>query len=362
MAIPNVVINGRFLDQPMTGVQRYALEICRAIDKLVGAEDPATAGLAFSIARPSSAAAPFPFQNIPEARIGRWNGYAWEQLELPWRTESGVIVNLCNTCPLLGNRNVTVVHDANVWLIPDNYSRAFRLAYHVLLPLGIRRSKIWVTVSQYSAKQLLDRKIADRPPDAIIGSGSDHILAIAGAASDRVQTGLPPRYAFALGSQSRNKNTELVRSLAPALASKGISVVIAGDARSRVFTAQTANQQSNVIELGRVDDADLAFLLRNCVCFLFPSYFEGFGIPPLEAMAMGAPVVSSNTSSLPEILGDAPLYCSPDQPAAWIEAITRVANNKELRDDLVARSAKHATQYRWGTSVQRLLAVIRNFT
>jgi glycosyltransferase involved in cell wall biosynthesis len=354
-----VIINGRFLDQTMTGVQRYALEICRAVDGLITEHDPAVAGLTFEVARPKRAKAHFPFKHIKEARFGRFTGQLWEQLELPLHTKSGPLVNLCNLCPLLAPRNLTVVHDANVWLIRDNYSLAFRTANHVLLPLGIRRSRIWATVSQYSADQLVRLRIANRPPAAIIGSGSDHMGEFDGAPSNIAHDDLPRCYVFALGSRSRNKNVNLIYSLAPDLEKLRISIVVAGDTESKIFTQQGGIKQKNVFELGRVTDADLAYLYRNCLCFLFPSFFEGFGIPPIEAMAMGAPVVSSNTSSLPEILGAAALYCPPDDRSAWIATITELLENRGLRLRLVAQGLAQASNYKWKSTAKNLLQLSR---
>jgi glycosyltransferase involved in cell wall biosynthesis len=260
---------------------------------------------------------------------------------------------------VLGRINLTVIHDANPWLIPDNYSVPFRLAYYVLVPLGIRRSRAWVTVSQYSAAELLARRIADRPPDALIGNGSNHMRALSGTNSTLARSALPFPFIFALGSRSRNKNLGLIRSLAPMLAGIGISVIIAGDPVSRVFTGKHSVQQSNVVQLGHVCDEDLAFLFRNCLCFVFPSYFEGFGVPPLEAMAVGAPVISSNTSSLPDVLGDAPLYCPPDQPAAWLEAIIALARDSNLRTEIVSRGFTQAGRYDWQLSAERLTQLAR---
>jgi glycosyltransferase involved in cell wall biosynthesis len=354
-----IVINGRFLDQSLTGVQRYAWGISSAIDELVAARHPIVHDVRVSIARPSRGTTTFPYRHIEEARFGRLNGHAWEQLELPLYSKDAPLLNLCNTSPLLGRNNLTVVHDANVWLMPDNYSRAFRAVYKILLPLGIRRSRAWVTVSNYSADQLLKRRIAHRPPDAIIGNGSDHILALSGETSEMARIALPRPYALALGSRSRNKNIEMIRLLAPQLAAAGISIVIAGDIGSNIFTKQEAMPQSNIVELGRVTDNDLVYLMRNCLCFVFPSFFEGFGIPPLEAMVLGAPVVSSNTASMPEILRDAALYCPPDTPDAWIATILRLAADAPLRSALIARGRERAAKYVWKTSAVHFMDLAR---
>jgi glycosyltransferase involved in cell wall biosynthesis len=354
-----IIINGRFLDQRLTGVQRYALGICGAIDELIVQQHPLVAGLRVSVVRPEAATAPYPFRHIEERRFGRLNGHAWEQFELPFYSNASALLNLCNASPLLGPRNLTVVHDANVWLMPDNYSKVFRAVYRVLLPLGIRRSRTWVTVSKYSADQLLTRRIANRPPNAIIGNGSDHMLALEWPSSRLGEIHLPRPFVFALGSRSRAKNIDLVRALAPNLRDMGISTVIAGDADHRIFTQQASAGEGNIVELGRVNDVDVAYLMRNCLCFLFPSYFEGFGIPPIEAMAMGAPVISSNTASMPEILGDAALYCAPDDPSGWVTAVSRLATDVKLRSELVDRGRAQAAKYHWKTSAVRLLELAR---
>jgi hypothetical protein len=87
--------------------------------------------------------------------------------------------------------------------------------------------------------------------------------------------------------------------------------------------------------------------------YLFPSFFEGFVIPPIEAMAKGAPVISSNTSSVPEILGDAALHCPADEPSAWIEAVISLACNTGLRADLISRGLTQASKYEWELSAER---------
>ena len=352
-----LIVNGRFLDQPTTGVQRYALGICGALDALIAERHPMAADLAVSIARPSKSTLPFPFANIKEVRTGALQGHAWEQLELPFHAKAAPLLNLCNVSPLLGRNNLTVVHDANVWLAPDNYSRAFRTIYNVLLPAGIRRSQVWLTVSAYSAEQLVRLRVADRPPDAIVGNGADHILAHDWRRSKFAAADLAKPFVFALGSRSRAKNIALVRSLSPELRANGIGVVIAGDSNARVFGAGAQPSDHGVVDLGRVNDDDLAYLMRHCLCFLFPSFIEGFGIPPLEAMALGAPVISSNTASMPEVLGNAALYCAPDDRPAWIAAVLRLNDDADLRAELLERGRAQAAHYTWRQSALRLLDV-----
>ena len=351
-----LIINGRFLGQATTGVQRYAFGISSAIDQLIADGHPAVASLRVAVARPSADISPFPFPHLEEKRLGRLRGHAWEQLELPFHCKTAPLLNFCNVCPLLGRNNLTVVHDANVWLAPDNYSRAFRTAYHALLPAGIRRSSAWVTLSKYSAERLLALRIADRPPTAIIGSGADHMSVPDGARSKYAALEPAKPYVFALGSRSRSKNLDLIRSLAPELGAKSIRIIVAGDSNTKVFSRRESGcDKNNVIDLGRVDDDDLVYLLKNCLCFVFPSYHEGFGIPPIEAMAVGAPVISSNAASMPEVLGEAALYCEPDHRSAWIAAVLRLNDDPALRADLIERGHSQAAKYRWQDSALRFL-------
>jgi glycosyltransferase involved in cell wall biosynthesis len=111
--------------------------------------------------------------------------------------------------------------------------------------------------------------------------------------------------------------------------------------------------------LGRVSDVDLAYLYRNCLCFLFPSFYEGFGIPPIEAMAVGAPVVSSNSSSLPEILGDAALYCPPTDAFAWATGIEQLFRDGDLRSRFVALGKEQASKYTWPRTARAIVQLAR---
>jgi glycosyltransferase involved in cell wall biosynthesis len=170
---------------------------------------------------------------------------------------------------------------------------------------------------------------------------------------------LPRPFILALGSRSPNKNIELLLAISGALRASGLSIVLAGGANARVFGKSAPVQYPNVLELGRVEDEDLAFLYSQALCFAFPSFYEGFGIPAIEAMASGCPVVAANSSALPEVLGDAALLCSPTDPQAWQAAITRIARDPDLRARLVQRGRERAVLYSWRAAALRLLDVIR---
>ena len=354
-----VYFNGRFMSRPITGVQRYGWEIIREIDALCTEGHAAVRGLDFEIIRPNGVIPQHHFGTIRETVVGQRTGHLWEQFDLPRYARDGVVVNLCNFAPLFGTRNITCVHDANVYLIPDNFSWRFRMAYRILLPLVIRRSQKWATVSHYSADQLAHFGVSDRAPDAIIWNGCEHILRLNQSDSRFAATELPRPFIFALGSRSRNKNVDLILSLANSLHSHGISIVVAGGANAEIFKTSRAISHHLALELGRIEDQDVAYLYSQALCFVFPSLYEGFGIPAVEAMVCGCPVISSNMSAMPEILGDAALYCSPNDPDAWLTAILKLKSSIDLRSELVSRGRRRAKLYSWRQSALKFIALIR---
>jgi glycosyltransferase involved in cell wall biosynthesis len=109
--------------------------------------------------------------------------------------------------------------------------------------------------------------------------------------------------------------------------------------------------------LGRVSDLDLMLLYSLADVFVFPSFFEGFGVPPIEAMACGTPVITSNTSSLPEVVGDAALLVNPYKTSEIASAITRVLEDAQLQEDLRQKGLQRAAQFTWQQSAQKMLSI-----
>lgn len=354
---PRLLLNGRFADRPITGVERYGHEIVRAIDQLAVEDHPLIRGWEIEFIRPVSASEPYPFEAIKERRVGPLSGHAWEQFVLPREVDrNAVLINLCNFTPLVTKRSVTCVHDAHVWLMPDNFSAPFRLFYRVMLPLVIRRSSKWVTISRYSADQLQKAGAAGRAPDMIAGNGTEHVPRMASGLPRTAHEALPSNFVFALGSRSKNKNFQLVERIAPRLLEKGIAVVAAGGGNETVFgSANSESTADGVVRLGRVSDADLSWLYTRARAFLFPSYFEGFGVPPIEAMALACPVVASNTSALPEVTGDAAILCDPDDDEQWIAAVELLCTDAEQRATVVKRGHACASRHSWRSSAIKYL-------
>lgn len=351
-------VNGRFLSQAMTGVQRYARNVVSALDGNLAA-----AGRKAVLATPRDADA-MALRSLDTIRAGRLAGHAWEQLELP-RLWGGRLLNLCNTAPAMKGDQIVCIHDANVFTAPESYSRGFRTAYRALQPLLVRRSAQIATVSQASARQLA-RHLALRAADiAVLPNGHEHALAWNPAKAEQAPALLAARaaaerpFVLALGSQARHKNLALLTTIAPALAELGIDVVIAGGGNG-IFASEQMAQAANVSVLGRVSDDDLAFLLERTLCLTFPSWTEGFGLPIIEAMARGCPVVSSNCASMPEVCGDAALLASPADPAAWVKHIGTLAGSATLRQELSGRGRERLPLFSWRSTAEGYLDLVES--
>ena len=343
-------INGRYLTQPVTGVQRHAREITAALDALAGEAHPLTRGLELELAVPRGAAHLPGLRAIQVREVGRWDGHAWEQLELP-RAARGGLISLCNTGPVAARRHIVCMHDVNTRTCPESYSAQFRAIYRGLMPVLGKTAVAITTVSRFSAAELARWRIASADKIAVVPNGHEHVLTWVPKRSPRTAVGGPDTVLM-LGSPAPHKNVGMLAGQASRLAAAGLRLAVAGLADGRVFQGAglSHRETAGIAWLGRITDGELAGLLEDCLCLAFPSRTEGFGLPPLEAMARGCPVVVSDRASLPEICGDAALYASPDDPDAWLAAFLRLHANADLRAELVRRGRSQSRRFSWRAS------------
>ena len=348
-----MLINGRFLTRPATGVDRFALELIRALDDCGG-----LAGARALVPSRSTVVSPWPTSAAIE-RAGRYQGHAWEQLELSRAALDQPLVNLCNTAPLVRENQLVVVHDAAAVANPANYSLAFRVWYRVMLTGLMRRSRVVATVSQFSADELTRHFGARAAGIEIIPESGEHILR---ESADRCvvdRLGLAGRpYVLAVGSQSANKNFGAVAAAMELLGRPDVLLVAAGGSNSRVFSS-TAPQATRMLCTGYVSDAQLRALYEHAACFVFPSFYEGFGLPPIEAMGCGCPTVVSNRASLPEVCGDATLYFDPADPATLAAQLARLLDSASLRDELKQAGRARAATYTWQRAAHAFSDIMR---
>jgi glycosyltransferase involved in cell wall biosynthesis len=336
-------------------VQRYAHEIVRALDQLCYERHPLAAHTKIEIMLPRGAPQIRGLRTITQRPIGNIGGQIWEQTLLPAHVRGGLL-SLCNLGPLAIAKQIVCIHDLNTREWPESYAPQFRALYRVLLPALGRRARAIATVSNYTASQLDAYGVVARSKLCIIPNGHEH--ALQWQTNDAPSTSAPLDHdtIVLLGGTAPHKNAKLILGLAPDLAKLGLKIAVVGASDASVFSnSGPVLQAPNIRWLGRVSDDALAILLKEALCLAFPSYVEGFGLPPLEAMALGCPVVVSDRASLPEVCEGAALYASPTDRQMWLEAFWRLHTEANLRAKLIAAGRLRARRFSWRRSAELYL-------
>lgn len=343
----------------MTGVQRYAIELVKSIDGLLERDAAETRGMSFALLAPSAPLRDLRLKHIPVRSVGRMKGHWWEQLELPVYAKDGLLLNLCNTSPLLKRNQVTTIHDASVYAVPQTYSFPFRAWYKLQFALSKRSSKRIITDSSFSRDELI--RYCRIPPSRIkaIPLGKEHVREHRSDPDylSRVKGDKP--YVLAVSSMNPNKNFRSIVRAAEIAGGTEYDVVIAGGTHPKVFGSSAEPDYGGYKYVGYVSDSQLRTLYEHADCFIYPSFYEGFGLPPLEAMASGCPVIVSDRASLPEVCGDAALYCDPHDPSDIAKQLVRIMGDSELRETLRTKGLERSRQFSWEKCSTELLAVIR---
>ena len=345
-------INGRFLSQPLTGVQRYALEITRALDHAISVGHPLTKDLTIDIIVPKQTNQLSELTAIEARSAGVIGGHLWEQTVLPRHIHGGLL-SLGNTGPILTGKQIVCIHDLNVRTYPASYSLPFRSAYRVLLPAIGKSATMIATVSAYSADDLVRYGICSHDKIVLAPNGHEHSLRWHPQHSQATLKAAGRNTVVLVGSLAPHKNMALITGLAGKLRDAGLRIAVVGIADAHVFNAQMPiSHVDNISWLGRLPDGELAALLRDSLCLAFPSFVEGFGLPVLEAMSTGCPVVASDRASLPEVCDDAVLYAPPTDTEAWFDRLVQLHRDEPLRQTLIAKGRKRALRFSWKKSAE----------
>jgi glycosyltransferase involved in cell wall biosynthesis len=244
-----------------------------------------------------------------------------------------LLLNFCNLGPVIKRNQFIVVHDASVYSKPDGYSLIFKIYYRVVLSLiGLRAKKI-ITVSEFSKIELMKFCKYNEKKVEVNLSGANDFSVKKNNISILDKFNLTSRkYLFAVGSMNPNKNFRALLEAIKLLNLGDCKFVISGGINSKIFQSQAIEDiPKSVIFTGYVSDDELNSLYANALCFVFPSIYEGFGFPPLEAMSVGCPVIVSNAASLPEVCSDAALYCNPYDVSDIASKIQFMIDNPKLQ-------------------------------
>ena len=263
---------------------------------------------------------------------------------------------------------VLMVHDLSFLDVPSS-PLGLRLALRALVPWSLRRATRIVTPSEFTRRDLEARYGVAPHRISVTWNGvreNFRLLAEAEIRAVLTRYGLEPGFLFSLGRLNRRKNLGTLLRAYAALRAQGrpeLSLVIGGKVdhgvEDLVRGLRESRGSSRVHWVGLIPDADLPAFYAAATCFVYPSLFEGFGLPLLEAMACGCPVVSSDRAACPEVVGTAGLLVDPEDVAAIAEAIARVLDDEALRADLRDRGLARSRLFTWDESARRTLGALR---
>jgi len=356
----HVAVSGAFLTQPLTGAQRYAGELLDAM------AERSAGRVRFTLLVPTGGGRRI--ERAPPAGVDvrrdatPWPTAWWTQRRLP-RLVAGEAADLlwspANVGPLSVARQVVTILDAAVFACPEAFSLPFRTYYRWLLPRLGRRAARVVTISEFSRGELGRWGIAGADRVDVVPPG---VAAVFRPEADTSRWDALKPYVLAVGSRDPRKDLEVLlrawREVAPRLRPSR-RLAIAGGTSSIFAREPPGEPAAGVTVLGRVADEDLAGLYAGAECLVYPSRYEGFGLPPLEAMASGVPAIVARAASLPEACGEAALYVEPGDPQGLASAIETLCGDAALASRLRRLGARQAERWSWERSADLMLDVLR---
>ena len=287
----------------------------------------------------------------PPAELAHRAGHAWEQLVLPVTARrSALLLSPANLAPLAYPRNVVVIHDAAPFRQPSWYTRGYGAWHRAALPRIARRARLVIAPSEHVRAELIELFGLAGDRVAAIAPGVDPSVAAPGDPTpvlDRLRLKKP--YVLALGTEGPRKNLALLDRIAPELAENGFDVIVAGSSRPYLPQGSGGGEARRI---GYVPDEELPALYAGAAVFAMPSLYEGFGLPGVEAMAAGTPVVAADRAALPEACGGAALLADPDDAGGFAAALLRAAGVE--RDGLVARGSERAAALTWRRTAEEV--------
>jgi glycosyltransferase involved in cell wall biosynthesis len=351
--VDGISVNGRFLTQPLTGVQRYALNLVSRLPSL-------------DVIAPSAPVAGY--EAVAASRVvlapSRLRSLAWEQVVLPRAARAARLIwSPTGAGPVMSARHVLTMHDVCVLEHPEYYARGYALAYRALWRIVARRAARIITVSDYSRERIIEMLRVSPDRLAVTHLGVDaRFRPPPPEAVERARRrfGLMGRYVLSVGALSERKNLgrvlEAWRRVQPTTDATLLLVGQGGLAFSTM--AGLSGLPPRAVHVPHVDDETLIALYGGASAFLYPSLYEGFGLPILEAMAVGAPVITSNVTAMPEVAGDAALLVDPFDVDDIARAVRRVLDDGELAADLRARGTRRAMCFDWDRTARQTAEIL----
>lgn len=358
-----IFINGKFLEQKLTGVQRFAYETVKSIDELISTSpDYADLKDKVFLCIPSDVdESKLSFlKNIKIRKAEKRTGIFWEQTSFAKdiRKNKALGLHLCNTVPFLEKKGIVCLHDITYTIHPEFVTtgkhQLMKLWHMVQDKVCAKKTLAVLTVSENSKKEICDCFKIPGDRVAVVYNGWQHFSTeIAEGTSlskwPELESG---KYFYSMSSLAKNKNFTWIIEAAKRHPEYAFAVAGKNDLKKYGDTLSEGKALKNLHYLGYVSDDEARLLMKSCRAFIFPSVFEGFGIPPLEALAMGAKVICAKASCLPEIFGDTVYYIDPYNYDLDFET---------LLSGQVSPASTVLEKYSWKKTAEKTLDVVKKF-
>ena len=339
-----VFINDRILQHKTTGLQRYLIELLKRF--------------------------PPNFITIsPPFILGSKTAHAWEQFILPAKIKSGsILFSPTNTGPIYCKQQVVTIHDIVALDHPEWFSKSKGFLYKNITPPLLKNSQKIIAISEYSKNRIIANTSIDEKKIIVIPNGIDTKFGLQSETSIetmRENIKLPcTRYVLCIGTTEPRKNIARLLKAWENISKKipdDIWLVLTGKQNQKELFSEIAgmnNLPSRVHLTGHVSDDFLPALYAGALVFAFPSLYEGFGLPPLEAMASGVPVLTGNLTSLPEVVGDAGLMVDPTDVDEIADGILRLIDDENLRTAYIKKGFAKVSEFNWNTTAAKTWSVL----
>ncbi|MFA6428384.1 MAG: glycosyltransferase family 1 protein [Candidatus Buchananbacteria bacterium] len=352
-----------------TGTEWYSYYLIQELKKL---DLPGTEFVLYSPDKLQGDLAGLP-KNFTSQVLGWPLKYFWKQLRLSWEmliNPPDVLLVPANTIPLiLPHRTIATIHDVGFFRHPELYSLWERLYHTWSSNLALHRADKIIVISEFTKQEILHfRPNLDPSKLVVIAPGVNFdrysVLnepAVTNTTLNKYQLTKP--FVLYVGRLEKKKNLANLLKAWQQLANPNLDLVLVGNrglGYAEIAQEKLKIKNSQVHELGYVAETDLPILYNTASAFIFVSNYEGFGLPVLQAMACGTPVIAANNSSLPEVVGSAGLLVDPQQPQVIADAITKIITDKVLAKQLAEQGLERVKAFKWSTCALNTFKILKN--
>jgi glycosyltransferase involved in cell wall biosynthesis len=332
-----IIANVRTLSAPITGVQRYTSELIKRLQKNIVLVSPVNKSLGIK-------------------------GHAWEQIILPQKVKNNLLWSPGNTGPLSISNQVVTIHDLAPLDYPEWSNKKFALWYQFLIPRLIKKVRKIIAVSCFTKERILaiDPKVEDKIEVIYNGVNIEDFQKKLNSISQESQV---EPYVLALGNMSPRKNVASIvkawLSIEKRLPSNLLLKILGSLDNQGIYKfADIPKMPKNLQMLGYVDNLQLVHLYQNATAVIYVPLYEGFGLPVLEAMAAGSPVITSNSTAIMEVAANAARLVDPENISDLANSIVEVVENEKVRSELKKKGFNRAKEFNWENTAQLTIKVL----